>query len=331
MRISWIRVVWVVAAALLFAQSPAPAQLLVLVPYGEPNNEDPHAEGEMEALQADLNAARVAIKIVAPVDHIRAVSGAADLCRENSATGLLIAEGRYEQTQRTTMIPLLPVQMSSYPAHVEVRLDEIGCDGAVVWSGHATGDQSTQGANFGVSTAGNVGSVIDVGFRNATAQVVASFAQAPSPVSASPSASVAPPAASPAPSVVYLLVPFEQPYLADPRGPDITRSLEGRFQDRHLTAKIGAPIDRLTAVSGAPALCSENGASEIVVTEVRLEQAKRSHAEMRLDLLDCSGRVLSSALSKADIGISYSGKALVRVAEDAMDSALDQLFAAQPK
>ncbi len=320
------------------AQSPpaASAVLFVLVPYGEPGTKDPHADGETQALEADLKVAGIASKTIAPVDHLRAVAGALDLCRQNAAAGLLIAEGRYEQTQHTSMIPMLPVQVSKYPSHVELRLDEIDCRSTVVWSAHATGDQSAEGANFGFSTAGNVGSAIDVGFRNATAVVVVALTKA-APPNAAPAQAPSSPApaqlssASPSASTVYLLVPFEQPDLADPRAPDITRSLAGRFQQRHLTVKIGSPIDRLSAVATAPALCSSNGASAIVVPSVRLEEAKRSHAELRLDLLDCSGQVRSSALSEADIGFAYGGKGMIKVAEDAMDPALDQLFSPQPK
>lgn len=316
------------------APAPASPQVLVLVPYGEPDNKDPHATGETQALQADLSAGGITTKTIDPIDHLRAVAGASGICRDNAASGLLVAEGRYEQTEHTTMIPMAPVQMSSFPAHVELRLDEIDCGSNVVWSAHATGDQSTAGANLGFgSTSSNVGSVVDVGFRNATAQVVASLEKAPAIVaSAQPqSTTPPPPPTSSTAAVVYLIVPFEQPNLADPRAPDITRSLAGKFQDRHLTAKVGTPIDRLTAVSAATALCSANGATAIVVPSVRLEQARRSHAELRLDLLDCNGHVLSSALSEADIPFGYSGKALIKVAEDAMDPALDQLLAPATK
>jgi hypothetical protein len=319
--------VWLAAAELrgaVEAQTPPP-KVLVLVPYGEPNNADPHADGETQTLEADLKIAGIAVKTVSPIDHLRAVSEASNLCAANAAAGLLIAEGRYEQTEHTSMIPILPVQMSSFPAHVELRLDEIDCRGVVVWSAHATGDDSTAGANFGVgATAGNVGSVIDVDFRNATAVVVTALAKAPPP-SPEPSNTVAPAAPTPN-SAVYLVVPFEQPYLADPRAPDITHSLAAKLRNRGLTVKVGAPIDRLTAVSGAGALCLQNGVTEIVVPAVRLEQAKRSHAELRLDMLDCSGNVQSSAVSQADIRLAYSGKALIEVAEDAMDPALDQLL-----
>lgn len=331
---------YIAAGGFLVAQTPAqsspPASpvLLVLVPYGEPGTKDPHADGETQALEADLKAAGIPSKTIAPLDHLRAVAGAFDLCQQNAAAGLLIAEGRYEQTEHTSMIPMLPVQMSKYPSHVELRLDEIDCRSAVVWSAHSTGDQSVEGANFGFSTAGNVGSAIDVGFRNATAVVVVALTKAapPNPAQAAiPPPPAQPSSSGPAASSVYLLVPFEQPDLADPRASDITRSLAGKLQERHLTVKIGSPIDRLTAVATALVLCSSSGASAIIVSSIRLEQAKRSHAELRLDLLDCSGHVVSSALSEADIGFAYGGKGMIRVAENAMDPALDQLFSPQPK
>jgi hypothetical protein len=345
-RALWVSLVaaglCIAAGRLGVAQTPAqkPSSsagvVFVLVPYGEPGTKDPHADGETEALEADLKAAGIATAMVAPIDHLRAVAGAVDLCRQNAAAGLLIAEGRYEQTEHTSMIPVLPVQVSKYPSHVELRLDEIDCRSTVVWSAHATGDQTVEGANFGFSTAGNVGSAIDTGFRNATAVVVVALTKAPAPNPTQMATSPVPAqssASSASASNVYLLVPFEQPDLADPRAPDITHSLAAKFQERHLVAKIGSPIDRLTAVATAPALCSGNGATAIVVPSIRLEQTKRSHAELRLDLLDCNGQVVSSAVSEADIGLGlvYGGKAMIKVAEDAMDPALDQLFSPQPK
>ncbi len=319
------------------AATPAPvaARIFVLVPYEEPGSKDPHAPGLTQTLEIDLQAKGIATKTSAPIAHLDAVSGAAQLCADNGATGLLIAEGRYEQTTRTTMIPMMPVQISTYPSHVELRLDEIDCSGVVVATTHATGDRSTAGANMGFgSSATNVGSVVDAGFRNAVAAVVTDLAQA---LASSAAAVAAPTTPAPAPSsavpagAAYLLVPFEQPNLADPRSPDITKSFSNKLADRKVSAKVATPIDHLTAVAQAPALCAQNGVSAIIVPSVRLEAAKRTHAELRLYELDCGGHVIARALSEADINYPASGKGMIRVAEQAMDAALDQLFSPSAK
>ena len=138
--VAFIGIVCAYGIAPAHAQTPAPVQtagpastpIFVLVPYGEPNNKDPHSDGMTSALQADLTAAHITYTTIPPIDHLQAISQAAQLCAQNKATGLLIAEGRYEQTVHTTMIPLLPMQLSSYPSHVEVRLDQFNCNGAVV-------------------------------------------------------------------------------------------------------------------------------------------------------------------------------------------------------
>ena len=46
--------------------------------------------------------------------------------------GILVPEGRYEQTLK--VIPTPFVSILRYPTHVEFRLDQIGCDGAVRWT-----------------------------------------------------------------------------------------------------------------------------------------------------------------------------------------------------
>jgi hypothetical protein len=315
--------------SLALAQSPAPAAAakLVLLPYESPGSTDPHAVAISQALAADLAAAGVAVTSLAPVDHLEAVTNAAKICAENGALGILVPEGRYEQTKK--VIPAPFVTILRYPTHVEFRLDEIGCDGAVRWSTTTTGDEAPAGA-FSV---GNLGSAVDAAFRTAVqaaAKARAAAVVAQSAVTAGP-AVVASPAAATTPSS-YVLVPFEQPGIADPRAPDVTHSLLAQLQQRNLDVKVGTPIDHLAAVAGSQQLCAGSGAQAIIVPDVRVEQSSetgRSHASLRLSLLSCTGRVLGHGSAEADMGQAFLGNfgaTVVAVSERAMGPAIEQLF-----
>lgn len=82
--------------------APASGAKLVLLPYESPGSTDPHAAAITQTLSADLAAAGVAVATVAPVDHLEAVASAAKICTDNNATGILVPEGRYEQTKRSS-------------------------------------------------------------------------------------------------------------------------------------------------------------------------------------------------------------------------------------
>lgn len=319
--------------ASVLAQTPAPAApssspaKLVLLPYESPGSTDPHAAAISQTLAADLAAAGVAVTSIAAVDHLDAVANAAKICADNGATGILVPEGRYEQTKK--VIPAPFVTILRYPTHVEFRLDEIGCDGAVRWSTTTTGDEAPTGA-FSV---GNLGAAVDAAFRTAIQAASTARAGANIAPSAVPAAAAAPvSAAPPATPSSYLLVPFEQPGIGDPRGADITRSLLTKLQEHKLDVKAGTPIDHFSAVANAAQLCTASGTQAIVVPDVRVEQSSvtgRSHAQLRLTLLSCSGSVLGHGTAEADMGQAFMGNfgaTVVGVSERAMGPAIDQLF-----
>ncbi len=321
--------------------SPAPpaapaagAPGLVLVPYEEPGSTDPHAAAISQTLAADLAAAGVAVKTVAPMDHLDAVANAAKMCADNAATGILIPEGRYEQTRK--VIPAPFVTILRYPTHVDFRLDEIGCNGGVRWSTTTTGDEAPAGA-FSV---GNLGAAVDAAFRTALQAAAAARASASIPPSrattVTTAVAVAPAAPAAAPSN-YLLVPFEQPTIADPRGADMTRSLLAKLQEHKLDAKVGPSVDHFSAVTNAQQLCSASGTQAIIIPNVRIEQSSatgRSHASLRLTELSCTGSVLGHGAAEADMGQAFManfGAAVVGVTERAMAPAIEQLFPNAPK
>jgi hypothetical protein len=134
------------------------------------------------------------------------VANAAKICADNGASGILVPEGRYEQTKK--VIPAPFVTILRYPTHVDFRLDEIGCDGTVRWSTTTMGDEAPTGA-FSV---GNLGAAVDAAFRTA----VQAAAKACGAAVMQPTATTVPAAAIPAPAgtaspATYVLVPFEQP------------------------------------------------------------------------------------------------------------------------
>lgn len=311
------------------AQTPppvAPAKL-VLLPYGEPGSTDPRAADISFTLAEDLKNAGMAVVRVPVVDHLEAVANAAKICADNGATGILIAEGRYEQTRIAESIPKYAT-VTRYPTRVEVRLDEIGCDGFLRWTTTTVSDE----APSDMPRIRNLGTVIDDGFARALHD--AAVARASATVGRTPTGAVAAsPAGAPATPPTYLLLPFEEPGIGDAHAAQITHSFLLRLQQRKLNVTVGTPMDHITAVAAAPSLCSASGAQAIIVPKVRLEQSvetARSHAAMRLSLLSCSGKTLARGVGDADVGHIYMfDAAFVAVSERAMGPALDQLFATQ--
>ncbi len=312
------------------AQTPAPAapsKIYVLIPYDQPDGKDEHASAVMSDLNKDLEAAHVTVTTAAPIDHLEAVEHAASLCAQYHADGLLIAEGRDEQTVK--MVYAVLTNVIRYPTHVEFRLDEIGCDGVVHWSKTTSADRNTSGFS-----AANLDAVVDDAFSGAISDATSAFAQAAIADYPPASPAVDPPgsAAHLDPAAKYLVVPFAQPGLADPRADDIMHSFMGKLETRKITATAAAPMDRLTVIATAKSLCTAGGASAIIVPSLRIEQSSfhgESYAELRLDVVGCNGEVLAKALGTANYKrgtIRNFGADAVEVSEQAMDPALTQLF-----
>ena len=318
------------------ATAAASKSVLVLIPYQEPGSTDPHAVAISKTLETALTTAGVVVKSLAPIDRLSAVANAAAICTANDASGLLIPEGRYEQTMKRLTLGLF-ITLLKYPTHAEFRLDDVGCNGVVRWSTTTVGDADPSG----VDSVGNLGAAVDQSFNTAILAAVRKYASATIPVQSA----VMPPVAAPTPSPLaqsdltqpsvatnYLLVPFGQPGIADPRAADITHSLLMQLQQHHLNVTVGSRLDHLTAVADAPQLCASSGAQDIIVPNVRIEQSSfsgRSHASMRLAMLSCTGNVLGEASSSADMGSGFIvnfGAAVVGVSERAMGPAIDKLF-----
>lgn len=310
------------------AASGAPAATYVLVPYEAPESKDPHASTNTKDLSADLTAAGINAVAIAPMQHLQAVAQAAKLCADNHANGILIPDGRSEQTMKRVPVPFLGAVVH-YPTHVEFRLDEVGCDGVVAWSTITTGDQSPGG----LDSVGNLGGAVDAAFRSAIQDAVKAFASAPAP-SAVTTANPAPAAAQPAaPVTSYVMLPIAQPQMADPRAGDITQSLLTHLEKHSLNVTVATtPIDHLTAIATAPSLCSTYKAQAIIVPDIRIEQSSytgRSYAALRLTQIACDGALTSTGAGTADMGSGFIGNfgaAAVGVSERAMDPAIEGML-----
>jgi hypothetical protein len=231
--------------------------------------------------------------------------------------------GGYEQTVEQVAVPASgPIgrrpdlskartTLTTYPAHVELRLD----------------DETLSGA----ARVRNVGAVIDEAFPRAAYDAVAARAAA-RVTQIMPAGRVSAPSAPTAAPSSYALLPYEQPGIADPRGADITRSLLARLQRKYLDVKTAPAMDHFEVFARGAGICAATGAQAIIVPALRVEQSSytaRSHASLRLSLLSCGGAVLRQASAEADIGnlsINNFGAAVVDVSERAMDSALAKLF-----
>ena len=316
--------------------TPPSGTQFVLVPFEEPGSRDPHAAGITQALISDLAQAGFATAVIAPIEHVAAVADARDLCKANNASALLIPEGRYEQTNKS--VYLLYTNTIKYNTHVELRLDEIGCGGTIAWTSTTTSDKSRNGVNVvpGFNTFNNVGAIVDQCFRLAAKEVVAQLAAAPSPPPAGIApATHAPTAPVPASTTTYLLLPFGQPGIADPRAPEMTGSFARAMAARKIEVKTGPPSDHLAAIAGAQTLCAQNAVGAIIIPSIRVEQVRSSHAELRAALVACDGTILIHALSQADMdenNFCYRpGSRFVDVSERATPALLDQLFPATAK
>jgi hypothetical protein len=300
---------------------------LALVPYEQSiATKDPYAKEITEFFAQQLTNRGVAVTIVPTVPHLEAVAHAAEICAANQVSGLLIAEGRYEQTVKN--VDLFVVASVHFPTHVEFRLDEVGCDGVVQWSTTTMADELP-------SDHRHLNSYTDDAFRTAEIRAAVAFTDStipPVPPRELPAA-LASPAPLPTPTA-YLLLPLAQPSIDDPHIGDATNALFLQMQQRKLAVTLGAPRDHLTVIAEAPALCAAARADAIVVPDVRIEQSSvtaRSHASLHLTLVDCFGRILAHADADADIGdgsIHNFGAAVTAVAERAMEPALNQLFPA---
>ncbi len=321
-----------------------PPPSLVMLPYEEPGSTDPYATGVTRALMSGFEQAGMRVKLVAPVDHLQAIANARKLCADNGSRGILVAAGRYEQTPEQVVVGAVPIgrrpdlshlqhPVLAYPTHVELRLDEVGCDGVVRWTTTTTDDETLPIADR-AQTRG-VGKLVDVAFLQAAHDAAAARAAATVAEPPPPSTAQARTQPSGAPSM-YILLPYQQPGIADAHATQITHSLFMRLQRKNIVVDTVPAMDHFEVFARGPGLCAETGAQAIIVPDLRVEQSefsKSAHASLRLSLLGCNGSVRRQASAEAEImhPVTWNPDSLIlEASEHAMDDALAQLFPDAP-
>jgi hypothetical protein len=307
------------------------ASHFVLIPYEDPTGTDPHAKQITETLAASLNAAGINVTVGEQMNPLDAIASAAQMCAHSSASGIFVVAGRYEQTRHVTPAGLF-LTVTHYSTHVDLRLDQIACDGTVGWSDIQKADIGRSGVDYGP---GNVGADVDSAFRKAIDGLVLSRSSSAvsSAPARTPAASTAPAAsATAAPISTLVLAPIEEPGIGDPHGADMTNSLLLQLQKRNFTVSLIKPVDHDTIPATAATLCQQHAAQGILVPHIRIEQSgftMRSHATFSATLLSCSGVPIAHASNDADMGTLFSHNFTAQatgVFERATGPALDGVF-----
>ncbi len=306
----------------------------LLVPYQEPGSTDPHAAAVTADIATDLAALGIKAVVSTPMNHLRAVADAGRLCSKHHIQELLIPDGRYEQTMKRFSVTFF-LTILRYPTHAALRLDEIQCSGRVRASAVATGDD----APSGVDSVGNLGAAVDTAFRIAAKRVVRKIIGAGISTTSSQQTSLPSPTtniASTAGPHSYLVLPFGQPGIADPRATDISNAFIKRLKRLGFTVRLAPRTDDLRVIAGAVRLCASDAVNGIIVPTIRVEQSEvtgSSYASLRLSLVGCRGTIRRQAEAHARIGsaliVNFGAKA-VAVAEQSMKPAIAQLFPNSP-
>jgi hypothetical protein len=130
------------------------------------------------------------------------------------------------------------------------------------------------------------------------------------------------------PSPLYLVVPFGEPGDTDPVLFDATRKFSEDLADLRVRSALGVPTDTPVAVSNAGLMCTQYNAAGILVSEMRFAQTKgfnapqfaagfvpyvggviagvggldrtSIHAQYKLFLVDCRGKVIWRTITTAE-------------------------------
>ena len=312
------------------SRPPVPqTRVLALLPYEGPGSTDPYELAVSQQLAGDVAAAGVAVTKIAPLDDLQAVADAAKICADNGVGGILIPDGRMQETVKAGFASV------TLNTHVDLRLHDIGCDGTVRWSATTSGDDTTTGMrpNFSGS--------INAAYKAAVQRAAA--ARGAAVIAQTPSATTTSVPAQPVQAVsTYLLVPFEVLGMAEQRKAGMTNALLGRLQAHKLNVKVGNPIDPFSAVARAPQLCTAGGTQAIIVPMVSMEINETvtvhgtPHASFSLTMLGCDGKLMRHALAQGDykpamLFFSDPDGAVAAATDDASEKAITQLFATAGK
>jgi hypothetical protein len=292
------RLAFAVVAALAvapFAGAPVPAaaaDVVAVVPFAAPGSEKiQNLDDATGILTTKLTERGITPKTLPPSDRLGVVANAAQICAQTGATGILVPTTRTEQGARQRNYVLVTVPY--FATHVELRLARLRCDGTLAWSFVTFGDKDYYSANVQAAVADGINQAIGRALDAYAARPAETAAVTPAaPAAAAP---VAPPAAK-----KVAVIPFTQVgSQADPSLEFATEETRKRFIARGVDAVVTEPADHLVAAKDAPAMCARYGASMLATGTLRWEQTSRfaglrTHAEVMLTTIDCTGKVLAS-------------------------------------
>jgi hypothetical protein len=293
------RLPFAVAAALAVAPlagAPVPAaaaEVVAVVPFAMPGSEKiQNFDDATGILTTKLTERGITPKTLPPTDRLGVVANAAQICAQTGATAILVPTVRTEQGERKRDYILVTTKF--FATHVELRLARLNCDGTLAWSFVTFGDKDYYNANVQAAVADGINQAIG----RALDAYAARPPEAAAPVPAATPAA-APPVAGPTAKKVAI-VPFTQiGSQADPSLDFATEEARQRFIKRGVAAVVTEPADHLIATKDAPAMCVRYGASMLAMGTLRWEQTMRfaglrTHAEVMLTTIDCTGKVLAS-------------------------------------
>ena len=133
----------------------APPTIVLLIPFGPPENKDYQLDAATHDFQARLMAAKsFTVAISKPMDVMDVGGEAADLCKQFSASAIFLGTVRHEQNHN--------IWWGTYPTHAEVRVTELGCDGKIKWKGVGVGDKVQYWANPAAAVTNVIQNALDV-------------------------------------------------------------------------------------------------------------------------------------------------------------------------
>jgi hypothetical protein len=293
-RLSFAVATALAAAPVAFTPlTAAAADVVAVVPFAVPGSEKiQNIDDATGILTTRLTERGITPKTLPPTDRLGVVANAAQICAQTGATGILVPTVRTEQGERKRDYILVTTKF--FATHVELRLARLRCDGTLAWSFVTFGDKDY--------TNTNVQAAVADGINQAIGRALDAYAARPAEAPASApvaTAAAAPPPAVPAAKNVAVIPFMQVGSQPDPSLDFATEETRKRFVARGVAAVVAEPADHLVATKDAPAMCRRYGASMLTTGTLRWEQTMRfaglrTHAEVMLTTIDCTGKVLAS-------------------------------------
>ncbi|MGH7707166.1 MAG: hypothetical protein ACREM8_02585 [Vulcanimicrobiaceae bacterium] len=149
----------VFAGGVLWGPIPLHAQekpLFSVVPFGEPGDTDIELDFATKKLAQLLSDAHIRSSMIPPLDPFEAMGDAANICKEEHASGLIIGTLVHNENRdrlSISMIPGLGVAdatgaLDTWHVKAQLRLRVISCAGKVTWSTITISEATHHGTNL---------------------------------------------------------------------------------------------------------------------------------------------------------------------------------------